>query len=94
MIIISLVMDLIIVRLALPGIVKNYVNKKLNHLPGYTGHADNINIYLFRGVYGITPYTEKEKRPCQVSVSHHHAYGPVFRMESIVQGTSGRCGRA
>lgn len=44
---------LIILRIALPGIVKNYVNKKLNELPGYTGHVDDIDIKLWRGAYII-----------------------------------------
>jgi uncharacterized membrane protein (UPF0182 family) len=48
-----LVLAIIVVRLALPAIVKNYVNKKLNELPGYTGHVDNINIHLIRGAYTI-----------------------------------------
>jgi hypothetical protein len=48
-----LVLAIIVVRLALPGMVKNYVNKKLNELPGYTGHVDNITIHFFRGAYTI-----------------------------------------
>ncbi|AMR32325.1 hypothetical protein A0256_13295 [Mucilaginibacter sp. PAMC 26640] len=37
----------------LPGLVKNYVNKKLDALPGYHGHVDDIDIALFRGAYVI-----------------------------------------
>ncbi|SDZ80533.1 DUF748 domain-containing protein [Pedobacter hartonius] len=40
-------------RLALPNIVKNYVNKKLNNLSGYTGHVDDIDIRLLQGAYVI-----------------------------------------
>jgi hypothetical protein len=47
------VITVIVIRLALPGIVKNYVNKKLNELPGYTGHVDDIDIHLLRGAYVI-----------------------------------------
>jgi hypothetical protein len=43
----------LIVRLALPGMVKNYVNKKINELPGYTGHVEDIDISLVRGAYVI-----------------------------------------
>ncbi|TSJ36405.1 DUF748 domain-containing protein [Mucilaginibacter corticis] len=48
-----LIIAVIVVRLALPGIVKNYVNKKLNELPGYTGHVEDIDIHLLRGSYVI-----------------------------------------
>ena len=56
-----IVLVVIIVRLALPGIVKNYVNKKLNELPGYTGHVDDIDIALIRGAYVIQGLTLKKK---------------------------------
>ncbi|MBS7563734.1 DUF748 domain-containing protein [Mucilaginibacter sp. Bleaf8] len=52
-IIIGFVLLVIIVRLALPSIVKSYVNRKLNNLPGYTGHVDDIDIHLIRGAYAI-----------------------------------------
>jgi hypothetical protein len=47
------VLVVLVLRLALPGMVKNYVNKKLNELPGYTGHVDDIDIHLLRGAYVI-----------------------------------------
>ena len=56
-----LVLVVIIVRFALPGIVKNYVNKKLNDLPGYTGHVDDIDIHLIRGAYVIEGLHLKKK---------------------------------
>jgi hypothetical protein len=37
----------------LPGMVKHYVNNKLDQLPGYTGHVDDIDIALLRGAYVI-----------------------------------------
>ncbi|WP_158795496.1 DUF748 domain-containing protein [Pedobacter sp. L105] len=52
-IIIVILMLVVIIRIALPGIVKNYVNKKLNELPGYTGHVADIDIHLIRGAYVI-----------------------------------------
>jgi hypothetical protein len=51
--IVLLVLGLIVLRLALPGIVKHYVNKQLNELPGYTGYVDDIDIALWRGAYVI-----------------------------------------
>ncbi|MBB6107796.1 protein of unknown function [Mucilaginibacter lappiensis] len=56
-----LILAIIVVRLALPGIVKNYVNKKLNELPGYTGHVDDIDIHLLRGAYVIKILLLKKK---------------------------------
>jgi hypothetical protein len=49
----SLVIALIILRLLLPGMAKRYVNRKLNELPGYTGHLNDIDIALLRGAYVI-----------------------------------------
>lgn len=45
----------------LPGIVKSYVNKKLNELPGYTGHVTDIDISLYRGAYVIKGLLLKKK---------------------------------
>ena len=56
-----IVLSVIVLRLALPGIVKNYVNKKLNELPGYTGHVDDIDIHLLRGAYVIQGLLLKKK---------------------------------
>jgi uncharacterized protein involved in outer membrane biogenesis len=55
------ILAIIVVRLALPGIVKNYVNKKLNELPGYTGHVGDIDIHLLRGAYVIKDLLLKKK---------------------------------
>jgi hypothetical protein len=56
-----IVIVIIVLRLSLNGIVKNYVNKKLNDLPGYTGHVDDISIALFRGAYVIEGLQLKKK---------------------------------
>jgi hypothetical protein len=40
-------------RLYLPTIVLKYVNKKLNNIPDYVGHVDDITISLWRGAYQI-----------------------------------------
>jgi len=56
-----IVLAVIVVRLALPGIVKNYVNKKLNELPGYTGHVEDVDIHLLRGAYVIQGLLLKKK---------------------------------
>src|ERR1700741_1833758 len=56
-----IILALIVLRLALPGIVKHYVNKKLNELPGYTGYVDDIDIALWRGAYVIWGLHLKKK---------------------------------
>ncbi len=60
-IVLGLVIALLIFRLFLPGIVKNYVNKKLNELPGYSGHVNDIDISLYRGAYVIKGLLLKKK---------------------------------
>jgi hypothetical protein len=61
LIVVILVVAIIVLRLALPGMVKNYVNKKLNELPGYTGHVEDIDIHLLRGAYVIHGLELKKK---------------------------------
>jgi hypothetical protein len=56
-----IILVIIVLRLALPGIVKNYVNKKINELPGYTGHVNDIDIHLLRGAYVIKGLLLKKK---------------------------------
>ncbi|HMG68338.1 MAG TPA: DUF748 domain-containing protein [Chitinophagaceae bacterium] len=57
---------LIIFRLFLPLIVKNYVNKVLNRIPGYHGHVEDIDIALIRGAYvinGLYLYKNGDEKP-------------------------------
>jgi len=49
----SVLVLLVIARLALPYIVKNYVNKVLANMEGYTGSIDDVDIWLIRGAYVI-----------------------------------------
>src|ERR1700709_1750487 len=44
---------LIALRIALPYIVLNYVNKQLSSMKEYRGHVNDINIALIRGAYVI-----------------------------------------
>jgi len=50
---ISFVSILIIGRLLLPYFVLKYVNKTLAHLDDYYGHAEDVDIALYRGAYKI-----------------------------------------
>lgn len=47
------VVVLIVLRLLLPGFVKDYVNKTLQEIPGYWGEVEDIDISLIRGAYVI-----------------------------------------
>jgi len=49
----SVITLLLILRLLLPTIVKNYVNKVLADIPGYCGEVEDIDLALFRGAYVI-----------------------------------------
>ncbi len=49
----SLLVLLIAVRIALPYILLRLVNKELQHIPGYTGHVEDIDVALIRGAYKI-----------------------------------------
>ena len=51
--IIAILLILIAVRIALPYIVKDYVNKTLSEIPGYKGEVGDIDISLWRGAYEI-----------------------------------------
>lgn len=44
---------LIGLRLALPYIVKSYVNKTLDEMPDYDGHIGDVDMHLWRGAYSI-----------------------------------------
>lgn len=52
-ILLGIIVLVIIFRIMLPTIVKNYVNNTLNDLPGYVGHVEDIDIRLIRGAYAI-----------------------------------------
>jgi hypothetical protein len=51
--ILVLVVLLIAIRIALPFIVRDYVNRTLSHIQDYRGHVDKIRINLWRGAYTI-----------------------------------------
>jgi len=49
----SILLLLILLRIALPYIVLHFVNKELASLPSYTGHVDDVDIQLWRGAYRL-----------------------------------------
>ncbi|GGK60802.1 DUF748 domain-containing protein [Rufibacter glacialis] len=56
------VLLLLAFRIALPYLVKNYVNKTLEELPGYTGYVEDVDISLLRGAYQIDGLVLKEEK--------------------------------
>jgi uncharacterized protein involved in outer membrane biogenesis len=58
----GLIVLLLLFRLALPSIVKDYVNKSLDELPGYNGHVDDIDLHLIRGAYTIKQLVLTEEK--------------------------------
>lgn len=58
---ISLILALVGLRLALPTLVRNYVNDKLQNMQSYTGHVDRIHLALWRGAYSIKDIVIEKK---------------------------------
>lgn len=50
---VSVLVLLIGVRVALPFIVTDYVNKVINRIDGYSGSIADVDIHLYRGAYTI-----------------------------------------
>ena len=48
-----ILLALVGLRLALPHIVQEYVNNKLDEIPEYDGHIGDVDIHLIRGAYAI-----------------------------------------
>jgi hypothetical protein len=49
----SLVLVLVVARVALPHVVERYVNRTLADLDGFTGRVEDVDISLWRGAYQI-----------------------------------------
>jgi uncharacterized protein YhdP len=49
----AIVVVLVAIRLALPSVVRDYVNDQLMALEAYDGHVDDIDLALWRGAYRI-----------------------------------------
>jgi hypothetical protein len=49
----AILLVLIAGRIALPSILEDYVNRKLDEIPEYDGHVGDIDVALIRGAYTI-----------------------------------------
>lgn len=52
-VLVALVLVLIGVRAALPGLVTDYANRKLSGIPGYEARIEDVDLHLWRGGYTI-----------------------------------------
>jgi hypothetical protein len=44
---------LLAARMALPLVVRRMMNDRLERIPGYTGHVDQVGLHLWRGAYSL-----------------------------------------
>src|SRR5699024_2410361 len=44
---------LVALRLALPNIVRNTLNRHMDHMGDYHGHVDDVDLHLWRGAYSL-----------------------------------------
>jgi hypothetical protein len=44
---------LVAARVALPSVLRSQINGRLNRVPGYAGHVDEIHVALWRGAYAL-----------------------------------------
>lgn len=52
-VLVVLIVAAVALRVALPTLVRDYVNDKLQALEGYDGHVEDVDLSLIRGAYGI-----------------------------------------
>jgi len=52
---------MLVIRIALPFVVKHLVNERLEHIPGYTGNVQKIGIHLWRGAYTLHEFSIMKK---------------------------------
>lgn len=79
-VVIVIVVLLVAIRIALPHVIKYEVNKKLNELPDYTGHIDDVDLHIYRGAYAING-VEILKRNGKVPVPFFSAGTMEFSVE-------------
>jgi hypothetical protein len=52
-VLISIIVLLVVIRLILPHVAKNYINKELENIEGYHGSIDDLSMSLYRGAFNI-----------------------------------------
>lgn len=78
---------LIGLRIALPYIVKNYVNKVLADIPGHYGHVEDIDLSLLTGAYIIDElYLNKVNAGSQIPFLHFERTHISVEWSSLFKG--------
>lgn len=78
---------LIGLRLALPYIIKNYVNKVLTDIPGYHGQVEEIDLSLLTGAYTIHRlYLNKVNAGSQIPFLHFEKTNIAIEWNSLFNG--------
>lgn len=52
-IVLVIVVLLVVARIALPYVVKDYLNRKMDRMGDYHGHVADVGIHLWRGAYSL-----------------------------------------
>ncbi len=83
----SLIVLLVALRLALPYLVKNYVNKTLSNIGNYYGKVEGIDISLYRGAYTIKNlYLNKVNAQTQVPFLNFKNTDISIQWKSLLKG--------
>lgn len=82
-----LIVLLIAFRIALPYIVKNYVNKVLADIPGYYGQVEDIDLSLITGAYTIDHlYLNKVNAGSQIPFLEFEKTNISIEWSSLLKG--------
>lgn len=52
-VVLAIVALLVVARLALPYVVRDYLNRKMDRMGDYHGHVADVDIHLWRGAYSL-----------------------------------------
>lgn len=85
---IALFVLLISFRIALPHLVKKYVNKVLADIPGYYGYVEDVDIALIRGAYVIDQlYLNKVNAGSEIPFLHFEKTDISLEWSALLQGS-------
>ena len=52
-VVVAIVVLLVAARIALPGVLRRAIDRRLEAIPDYTGHVDDVSVSLWRGAYTL-----------------------------------------
>lgn len=80
-----IILLLIITRMILPSIVKNYVNKVLEDMPGYSGYVEDVDLHIYRGAYAIEGLVLQEEDTSQDNTPQKEPLLSIRRIDLSVE---------